>query len=99
MEDLFSHPGSTPLSGTVSWDAFKNVTGFAASCSERTTPTDRASLPRQVSLVLAGADRSGKERLTVVGADLARDEGVTTETATQTLRFCSQIGLFTGERG
>ena len=99
MEDLFSNPGSTPLSGTVSWDAFKNVTGFAASCSERTTPTDRASLPRQVSLVLAGADRSGKERLTVVGADLARDEGVTTETATQTLRFCSQIGLFTGERG
>ncbi|MFI6567037.1 hypothetical protein [Streptomyces sp. NPDC050534] len=102
MEDLFSHAGSTPSSpssDTASPGVFKNRTASPALPGERTVPTDRASLQRQVSLFLAGAQRSGTERRTVASADLAREEGVTAETATQTLRFCCHLGLFTGERG
>ncbi|MEU7640794.1 hypothetical protein AB0C11_32770 [Streptomyces sp. NPDC039016] len=99
MEDLFSHANSTPLVGTAYPGASGNVAASTVSCSERTIPTDRASMQRQWSLFLAAACRSGIERRIVASADLARDEGVTTETATQTLRFCSHVGLFTGERG
>lgn len=100
MEDLFSHADPSSSSASASSDVFGSGSASPASCGERTLPTDRASLQRQWALVEAAAVRSGIERRTVASADLAREEGVTTETATQTLRFCSQFGrLFTGGRG
>ncbi|MCC9711650.1 hypothetical protein E4N62_44455 [Streptomyces sp. MNU76] len=99
MENMFSQADSSAPAGTAFPDASANVTAPPAFCSERTTPTDRASQPRQWSVYLTAARRSGVQRRTVASADVARIEEVTTETATQTLRFCTHVGLFTGGRG
>lgn len=99
MENLFPQADPTAPAGTAFPDASENVAAATTFCSERTTPTDRASLQRQWSLFLTAAHKSGIERLTVASVDLAHIEGVTTETATQTLRFCTHVDLFTGARG
>ncbi|MEU9348014.1 hypothetical protein AB0D74_43145 [Streptomyces sp. NPDC048278] len=56
-------------------------------------------MDRQWSLFLAMADFSGIGRLTVASVELARRASVGGETATQTLRWCSDLGLLTGGRG
>lgn len=102
MASLFSHTDAAALSDSVSVPRAVPCSGppdIQPRDEERTTPTDRASLQRQVSLVLTAAEMSGLERRTVASVEVARQEGVTAETATQTLRFSCSAGLFTGARG
>lgn len=94
MPSLFSH---APSRDQVADSAAQLVdTGVI---SERTTPTDRAGTVLQIELVLVAAEMSGPQRAIIASADVARAKNVTSETATQTLRFCATVGLFTGGRG
>ncbi|MET8978989.1 hypothetical protein ABZX85_25555 [Streptomyces sp. NPDC004539] len=49
---------------------------------------------RQWQVVLTAALASGEQRLVITSADVAREVGLTPETATQTLRFGREVGLF-----
>ncbi|WP_127454836.1 hypothetical protein [Streptomyces sp. B29(2018)] len=71
----------------------------AGDTGERTLPTDRANVQRQLELFFRAARFSGLEGRTVASVDVARAEEVTAETATSTLRFSASLGLFTGRRG
>ncbi|MBZ6107400.1 hypothetical protein ACF1HU_33240 [Streptomyces olivaceus] len=99
MENLFSAAEGAlpPDAGTA--EPAGAVAVPAGSSGTRTTPTDRASQRRQWGLALAACYCSGASRHTVASAELARSEKVTAETATQTLRFCCEVGLFNGGRG
>ncbi|MGW7283132.1 hypothetical protein ACWGIV_33665 [Streptomyces sp. NPDC054844] len=95
MESLFSHPAPAGDCAGNSSPPGELVAGWL----ERTLPTDRASLQRQLALVFTAARSSGPEQRTIISIDVARAEGVTAETATSTLRFSASLGLFTGARG
>lgn len=99
MESLFSHAGGSGPPDAVSPGSLKEVVVRSSTSGERTTPSDRASLRRQWQIALGAALDSGEEQLTISSVDVARKESVTTETATQTLRFCCEVGLFSGGRG
>ncbi len=99
MESLFSHAGGSAPPDAVCAESLKEVVVRSSVSGQRTSPTDRASVRRQWQIALNAALDSGEERRTISSADVARKEAVTTETATQTLRFCCEVGLFSGGRG
>jgi len=95
MESLFSHPASfAPSDADTAGPLRQEVMHMLPPPGQRTSPTDRASLRRQWQLVLAAAFVSGEQQLVISTSDLARQEGVTPETATQTVRFGEEVGLF-----
>ncbi|WP_438453354.1 hypothetical protein [Streptomyces asiaticus] len=96
MENLFSYDDPT---GSGSSEDPGKSTASNTCAEDRTTPSDRAGTPKQLSVVLTAGRESGELKLTVTSADVARKESVTLETATQTLRFATNMRLFTGARG
>ncbi|MFF3467577.1 hypothetical protein [Streptomyces sp. NPDC002619] len=100
MENLFSHPDSARHPGTSPISGEHGTAHDSDSLHEGPTlPSDRANVQRQVALLCAGAESSGVDQRTIASADLARQESVSADTATETLRFCTSLGLFTGARG
>lgn len=95
MESLFSHAGvSLPPDADSAGPLREVVLRSAPVPVQRTSPTDRASMRRQWQLVLAAAFASGEQRVIISTSDLARQEEVTLETASQTVRFGDEVGLF-----